>query len=213
VPANASVSVSFDATVKPASGSGTPTGTVTFMDGTTTLGTGTRASGAATYSSNSLAVGANSITAVYGGDTNFSGSTSTAVTVTVQAVTPSFTIADSPASATVTAGQSAQTTITLTPAGGFSQQISFACTGLPTGATCSFSPSNVTPSGTAATTTLTIATAAQSSSLGWPDGPDPHLRSRATASLAMLTGGVFWLFRRRRKGLTGLACSSDSFLC
>jgi hypothetical protein len=86
----------------------------------------------------------------------------------------------------------------VTPAGGFSQQISFACTGLPTGAACSFSPSNVTPSGSAATTSLTIATAAQSSSLGWPRGLDPHLRSRATASLPMLAGGVFWLFRRRR---------------
>ena len=39
------------------SGAGTPTGSVTFMDGTTTLGTGTLSRGTATFSTASLAVG------------------------------------------------------------------------------------------------------------------------------------------------------------
>ena len=83
-------SVTFTATITGASGStGTPTGTVTFLDGTTTLGTGTlSASGVATYSTSKLATGAHSITAQYGGDSNFAASTSTAVTVTVQAPVP-----------------------------------------------------------------------------------------------------------------------------
>ncbi|HEX4054593.1 MAG TPA: Ig-like domain repeat protein [Tepidisphaeraceae bacterium] len=78
-------SVTFTATVTAsAPGSGTPTGTVTFMDGATTLGTGTlNGSGVATFSTSALALNGHSITAVYGGDTNFTGSTSSALTQTV----------------------------------------------------------------------------------------------------------------------------------
>jgi hypothetical protein len=82
-------SVTFTTTVTGASGSTeTPTGTVTFLDGATTLGTGSLASGIATYTTMALPAGANSITAVYGGDANFSGSTSSASVVTVNAAAP-----------------------------------------------------------------------------------------------------------------------------
>ena len=56
---------------------------MTFKDGATTLGTGTLSGGTATYSTSSLAVSGHTITAVYGGDTNFTGSTSTGLTQTV----------------------------------------------------------------------------------------------------------------------------------
>ncbi len=70
-------SVTFTATVSVISpGSGNPTGTVTFKDGSTTLGTGALSSPTATFSTSFLSVGSHSITAVYGGDTNFTGSTS-----------------------------------------------------------------------------------------------------------------------------------------
>ncbi len=68
-------------------GSGTPTGTVTFMNGTTTLGTATLSNGVATLTTTSLPLttssNTNSITAKYAGDTNFTTSTSSATTVTV----------------------------------------------------------------------------------------------------------------------------------
>ncbi|WP_210420322.1 Ig-like domain repeat protein [Aquisphaera giovannonii] len=77
-------SVTFTAAVSPASGSGTPTGTVTFMDGTTTLGTGAlNAAGVASFAIGTLAAGMHSVTAVYGGDANYSGGTSTAVSQVV----------------------------------------------------------------------------------------------------------------------------------
>ncbi len=78
-------SVTFTATVTAnAPGAGTPTGTVTFDDGATTLGTGTLdGSGVATFSTSALALNSHSITAVYGGDTNFTTSTSTAASQTV----------------------------------------------------------------------------------------------------------------------------------
>jgi YVTN family beta-propeller protein len=88
-PAVQGAKVTFTATVMPvAPATGTPTGTVTFMDGTTALGTGTLdASGNASFSTTSLSAGSHSITAVYGGDTNFAGSTSAALTEQIQATT------------------------------------------------------------------------------------------------------------------------------
>jgi hypothetical protein len=159
----AGASVTLTATITGASGStGTPTGTVTFVDGTTTLGTGPlSASGVGTYSTSALATGAHSITAQYGGDSNFAASTSTAVSVTVQAPVPaSFTLSASPTSLSITPGATGTTTVSVTPAGGFAQAVSFACSGLPSEATCTFAPATVTPGASAVTTTLTITTTA-----------------------------------------------------
>lgn len=77
-PAVVGASVTFTATVAPVSpAAGTPTGTVTFMDGTTVLGTGTLTNGTATFSTTSLSQGNHSITATYSGDTSFNGSSTT----------------------------------------------------------------------------------------------------------------------------------------
>jgi hypothetical protein len=87
-------SVTFTATV--ASGVGTPTGTVTFIDGAANLGSGTlNASGQATFASSALAVGTHSITAVYSGDTNFVTSTSSSLTQTVNKTSSTTTLVSS----------------------------------------------------------------------------------------------------------------------
>ena len=80
-PATSGATVTFTATVTvKAPGMGTPTGTVTFMDGATELGSGTvNSSKKATFATASLAAGIHSITAVYGGDSNFNGGTSAAL--------------------------------------------------------------------------------------------------------------------------------------
>ncbi len=78
-------SVTFTATVK-TTGAITPTGTVTFKDGSTTLGTGTlNGSAIATYKTSSLSVSGSphAITAVYGGDAKYNGSSSGALQQTV----------------------------------------------------------------------------------------------------------------------------------
>jgi Bacterial Ig-like domain (group 3) len=62
-----------------APGGGTPTGSIAFMDGSTILATQPMTAGVATFSTSTLALGAHSITAVYGGDSNYITSTSTAV--------------------------------------------------------------------------------------------------------------------------------------
>jgi hypothetical protein len=68
-------SVTFTAMVKPQF-SGTPTGTVTFKNGTATLATVALSGGIAKFTTSTLTAGTHSITAVYGGDVTFLGSTS-----------------------------------------------------------------------------------------------------------------------------------------
>jgi hypothetical protein len=77
---------------------------------------------------------------------------------------PDFSVSASPTSGTVTAGQSASTTITLTPSGGFAQSVALSCSGLPTGAACNFVSSPLMVSGSAATAALSISTTARTAS-------------------------------------------------
>jgi hypothetical protein len=86
-------SVTLTATVTAGSGTAAPTGTVTFMNGTTAIGSpvnltaGTGASATASTSTTPTAPGTESITAVYSPTgTAFSGSTSPAVTLTVNSL-------------------------------------------------------------------------------------------------------------------------------
>ncbi|MFB7267217.1 Ig-like domain-containing protein, partial [Streptomyces nojiriensis] len=90
-PSTIGQNVTFTATVT--DGAVTPTGTVTFKDGTATIGTGTlNGAGIATYTTSTLTVGSHTITAVYGGDTTHTASTSTPLTQTVQAADTTTTV-------------------------------------------------------------------------------------------------------------------------
>src|SRR5882762_8908279 len=113
--------VTFTATVKPASGSGTPTGTVTFQDAATTLGTGTLSGGTATLATSALVGGVHSITAVYGGDANFASSTSPVLMQTVNKAASSTAVVSSNSASN--RGAAVTFTATVTPS----------ATGTPTG--------------------------------------------------------------------------------
>ena len=85
-PATVGQTVAFTATVS--SAAAIPTGTVTFMDGSSTLATAVLdGSGTATLTTSSLAVGSHSMSAVYGGNTGFPGSTSALLIQTIEATT------------------------------------------------------------------------------------------------------------------------------
>ena len=73
--------VTYSATVAPASGSGTPTGTVLFAIGTDTLcgGPVSLVAGTASCSDGSAPLGADTVTATYEGDASFAGSQGSAV--------------------------------------------------------------------------------------------------------------------------------------
>jgi hypothetical protein len=120
-------------------------------------------SGIAILRINTLAVGAHSLTASYAGDEKFGDSTSATITITI--ANADFSFAASPATATVSAGQSTQFMLTVTPAGGFANNVTFSCSPI-TGITCAFDPATVTPANGAANTTLTVTTSASVSHFG-----------------------------------------------
>jgi hypothetical protein len=82
-PSVAGQSVNLTAQVQPNSGSGVPTGTVTFMDSSGNLGMVTLSAGNATLTVSTFIVATHSLTAVYSGDSNYAGSSSAVLTQTV----------------------------------------------------------------------------------------------------------------------------------
>ncbi len=84
-PAFTGASVTFTASVSavpPATG--VPTGTVAFYNGANFLGSSALAAGTAAFNTSSLPTGTNVITAIYGGDANFNGSTSAPLSQVIQ---------------------------------------------------------------------------------------------------------------------------------
>lgn len=112
-------SVTYTATVTPASaGPAQPSGTVAFMDGGSSI-SGCAAQpllggSQATCSVPYPAAGSHTITASYGADANFTGSTSPPATVTVQA-TPTTTALAPPSPSPASTNQAVTLTATVTP--------------------------------------------------------------------------------------------------
>jgi hypothetical protein len=124
---------------------------------------------------------------------NAAGSPQTVV-LTGSGLNPAdFGLNATPASQTVTAGGSTTFSVTVDSSGGtFSNAVGLTVSGLPTGATGSFSPSSVTPGSEGASSTLTVQTGTSTpqtaSNSAWP---------LAAPALAML--GLFFVPRKRRR--------------
>jgi streptogramin lyase len=125
--------------------------------------------------------------------TGYTNSTVATAAYTINPVAaPNFAIAVAPATLNVTGGQSGTATVSVTPQNGFASAVSFTCSGLPAGASCSFSPATVTPSGTAAsTTTLTVSAPAPMAAVH--SNSNPFLPGAALAAALCFFG-----FRKRR---------------
>ena len=145
--ANQYTSITFTAQVSTASGN--PTGTVTFFDGETQLTCPTcspnpaplvtvAGTTTATYTTSSLSVGVHLLTAVYSGDSNFSGSLSFPPLVETISVPADFSLLATPPSLIIQQGQSGTTTITITPLGNYRGPVSLSCPTLPSFASCTF---------------------------------------------------------------------------
>jgi hypothetical protein len=206
--ANAGSGVIFTATVTSAT-AGTPTGSVEFLNGSTVLGSAVlNAQGIATYTTSILAVGTDPITAQYMGDANFNGSTAMPYSQTVTA--PNFALGLNFTSLTMQSGQTGQVAITLTPQGGFSGTVSFACSGLPSQMSCQFAPTSLTVNGanTPQTTVLTIAPVGTSASAAPMIRPGSSSSDPLRASLFLLPGILFGgLMTWQQKRLSiGLRC-------
>jgi hypothetical protein len=140
---------------------GSPTGTVTLLDGASPLLTAPLSiTGDATLTAASLTPGPHTLIAAYSGDANFTPSASTPTPITIGPTTgPDFTLAATgPTSQTVVSGSSASFTFSVQLQGNLASPITLAATGLPNLATASFNPAYLPPGATAATFTLTIST-------------------------------------------------------
>ncbi|NWJ45281.1 MAG: Ig-like domain repeat protein [Chloroflexi bacterium] len=90
-------------------------GLVTFSDGTTVLGTAPLIGNTASFSTSNLSVGVHSITASFGGEEDYSSSTSPVLSITISPATPTVTLASSLATATY--GQAVTFTANVTAGG------------------------------------------------------------------------------------------------
>ena len=143
-------SVTFTATVTAASpGSGTPSGTVTFLDSGSPIGMGSLSSGKATFSTTFLVLDTHTITVSYGGDANFTGTTSAALSQTVNqaASTSKVTSSANPA----VYGQTVTFTATVKPVA--------PATGTPTGIITFLDGGSPIGTGTLSGGTVTFSTA------------------------------------------------------
>jgi hypothetical protein len=204
-------SVTLSVKVAPATGTSTPTGSATIMDGQTSIGTVTLSAGAGSFSSTTLSVGTHAITAAYSGDANFAGSASVAVTVSVAvAASPDYSMSMSASSLTLAAGASGTLTITVTPTNGFKQAVGLVCEGLPAGASCSFSPQSVNPAAGSVATTLTVQVPAAMGTKAWPSGPFADPGNVALRILAMVFA-VIAVTAGGRGSIAGMAMFRPAF--
>lgn len=205
-PANASLGATVSIALHVASSTaGTPAGVVKLTDGGAAVGSTTLSgSGDALVALSSLGLGAHTLTAVYAGDADFLGSSSQPAVETIgAAANPDFTLASSgSATQTVSAGNAAVFTFAATPVASqgvtLASQIVLSVSGLPAGATASFSPAYLPPGGGVQSFTLTVQTA-KAALLDWP--------GRGSVGLVCLLLPVFFPRRLRRRGVLLLVLS------
>ncbi|WP_162537524.1 choice-of-anchor D domain-containing protein [Granulicella sp. WH15] len=118
-----------------------------------------------------------------------------------------FTVTATPASQSITSGSSAAYSVNVASTGGaFAQAVALAASGLPAGATVSFSPASVTPGDSAAQSTMTIRTASPQMARGnglprWP------FTAPVFAALLLLIPGKRLSLGKKSRGLfASLAC-------
>ncbi len=98
---------------------------------------------------------------------------------------PSFGVSCAPSALTIATGASGNTTCTISSSGGFSSAVALSCNGLPSGASCSFSPASVTPPANgSATSTLTLTVGATT-----PAGIT-NLQARGTSGATVANGAI-----------------------
>lgn len=118
---------------------------------------------------------------------------------TVSGATPTFGFTASTGAMTVTNGSSGAAMLSVAPANGFSGSVTFYCTGLPSGATCSFSPPSVNVASNAVSATqVTIDTSGMAQKMGLLRNDPLHLHPTFVLTLASLLPFTLFLFRRRR---------------
>jgi hypothetical protein len=160
VTVNPSQSVTLTATVASTT-TGTPTGSVTFYDNGASLQQVSLSNGSASLTTLLSAGSTHTITVTYSGDSNFLGGSASATgTVSVTALDFTFSAQSVTSSETVVPGGAASYTFNIAPLyGSYGGPVTFTITGVPAGATASFSPAGIAANAGPQSTTLTVQTA------------------------------------------------------
>ena len=185
-----------------------PSSSVTFYNGTAVLGMGTVVNGSATLTISfptSTVISTNSLTAVYSGDSNYL--TSTSLPLSVLSGPVGFLLSGVPTAITISQGQTALASFTVSPLFAYAGTITFSCQGLPATLGCVFSPASITSGGSntpsleaISVTTVQPGVLAEASPAG-----NSRISSIAFAGIPglMLLAGA--MMRRRRLGWTARA--------
>lgn len=119
--------------------------------------------------------------------------------------TATLTFSASPTAVTIPSGQSGTLTVTAKPqSGSFNSAITLACSGIPSGWQCAFSPATITPGQGTATSTLTISAAAVASTSFPQRGNSLPIKGAWLLPVGMI-GFVFAGGKNRRRNAQTLA--------
>jgi hypothetical protein len=175
------------------SAAATPTGTVTFLNGTTPLGTVALVGGIAQLTTSALPVGTDSITVIYSGDTNFisvPSNTPASVSVVDFSISTGSSGGVQVSAITAVPGTALTYSFNVSPVNGATtipQAITLTLSGLPAGATYTFSPTTIASGSSATNVTLTIQLPQNTVASDRHDGSGGKLGSRmAPIALALL---------------------------
>ena len=140
-----------------------PLGGMIFFDGTTELGEVPTNSNLTSFTTTALTTGAHTITAEYTGDANDLAATSAALTETIEDFTLGSSNGGSVSPATASPGGMATYLLAVDPPAGttFPAAVTFSVSGLPTGATATFSPTMLPANSGPTNVTMTVALSSQ----------------------------------------------------
>jgi hypothetical protein len=229
--------VTFTATVGHTSGSAAPTGTVAFtVDGGASTAEPLNSAGVATFSPTFTTNGTHTVYAVYSGDANYYGSSSTTSIITGTVPTGTISLSASPATITVASAGNITSTVTVTSAGGYAGTVNLTAVAPSLNGSYTFTATTSTPTCNATASTITLAVggsgtctftvSAVSATVKGSGGFNHRVAVSSIAvggSIAFASIFMFGLGSTRRKRLptmlsllvlaglmTGVGCSSSS---
>lgn len=191
----------FTANVVDVEGNPASNGSVSFVTAGGSLGSAFVENGVATLTVDKLPQGMSGVTASYSGGTGYAASTvSAAATAAATTSLPDFAVTANPSSVSLSPGDYANITVTVTPENGFTNMVTLSCANIPATAKCVFSPVTLTPvSAAPVSSTLQIQTQG-------PSGTSVELKkSPSTVAYAVVLPGILALAGlgalRRRSGI------------
>ena len=143
------------------------------------------------------------VTAVYSGDTVYSGSTSLGLSI-AEGSSTTFTISSDPARFALASGDHKQISVSLASPNSFSDTVSLACLNLPANATCTFTKNQLTLAANSTATTQVVFDTGDPLGSGASARLDTGTTRRVVAAgfllpLSAALGALLYLARRRQR--------------